>query len=791
MSPLSWQRSTFQIMLRCRLLLLLLLLWTNHADENVMDLDRDAEETVLPQTNGLPQEEDSETPIASSHVVLFPSIQALYDTIQKQQQQQTTLPQERSMVYWMILLQEPSCSTDHVTRLYERAVRQVQDWNRWYDDVDEGRRKMEEMPPYIDTGRLILEHESDKSILLSQLGLTWAPAILLLSTSRSSKETEAPIFVVEYSGPARTATEMAQGVRHYFDTLALHSVPAAADPSNNPNNPLLMIRPRPFASFSKLQQFLVTYAERLFGFPTTADEMAEEAYLEPHPRPHSNRPVLSRHATTLAERRYIEFLWEPDISASSTLKMNDSDFVLLLLQCRWKEETSKLYREFDQMAQALQARRDRLFLVVHPEHEHDRSPCTMDGMVLAYEIPNRNLPFDYLRGLLLTPFDKWSNLFVHYPYHPALPEEEEEEEESRLVEFLVKVCTDNVMWFDRQLVAPIAFPKYRPIHVVLVVNMHQEILSIATATSEVANGTDDSTLAEHPLSIMQRRAVTDLRRLCRNHRLQHPLLDQDIVCLIVPSTETRILSTMGMVDLWWRADEAIEQYVRGEKDKPSQITFPSILITDQRFGGTRRYYKEFVKDYYKKNSDTSENPIQDYFNAFWSGQLTHIVKSGPPPKYPINDDGVRTLTANTIESILFGTDQTFHALVLFTVASCGHCKRFWIIWNRLSRLVRSIEWNSFLHLYFIDVSENDILSTELNVSVPAVPTVYYLSPDRLQRIRYNITDELGDGLGSVREVSEILDWLVNDVGDAFMDPSQIESLLRDLEAASERLTGKG
>jgi hypothetical protein len=371
------------------------------------------------------------------------------------------------------------------------------------------------------------------------------------------------------------------------------------------------------------------------------------------------------------------------------------------------------------------------------------------------------------------------------------------------------------LWFDRQLVAPIAFPKYRQIHVVLVVNMHQEVMSLATAALDAAaeqdgrdnsKNSDDNTstflLSDHPISSMTQRAVTDFRRTCRNHRIQYAqqLLDYDIVCLIVPSTEIRILTTFGMIDVWLSTDIAIEQFMTSNKyNTPNNfsnemhhqqvITFPTMLITDQRFGGTRRYYKDLVSDYYNK-TDSHINSISDYLTSFWRHELQHEIKSSSQPQQQneINHDGIRTLTAATVESILFDTEESFHALIFFTASTCGHCKRFWIIWNRLGRLLQNIGWNSFIYLYQFDVSENDISATLLNVSVESIPNVYYLSPDRKTRIRYNVTDELGDGIGAVREASEILDWLVNDVGDSFMSQEQIEKLLINLEELSTNAT---
>ena len=159
----------------------------------------------------------------------------------------------------------------------------------------------------------------------------------------------------------------------------------------------------------------------------------------------------------------------------------------------------------------------------------------------------------------------------------------------------------------------------------------------------------------------------------------------------------------------------------------------------------------------------------------------------------INQYGVHILTANTIAPKLYhptATESTTTiervpaALVLFTTSTCGHCKRVSTIWNRLSHLLRTIGWDTYVQVYQIDVSENDISSTLLNVTIEWVPDVYFVSPDRTKRIRYSLVDELGDTIGSVRDPMEIIDWLIHGIGNDFMDTKGMNQLLNDLENVS-------
>jgi hypothetical protein len=88
-------------------------------------------------------------------------------------------------------------------------------------------------------------------------------------------------------------------------------------------------------------------------------------------------------------------------------------------------------------------------------------------------------------------------------------------------------------------------------------------------------------------------------------------------------------------------------------------------------------------------------------------------------------------------------------------------------WNRSCHVLQNSNWDTFLQLHRIDISENDISVTPLNNTVEWIPEVYYISPDRTKWIRYNISYELGDGIGGIRDPYEIIHWLINDVGSNF------------------------
>jgi hypothetical protein len=750
-------------------------------------------------------------------------------------------------------------ATTIITKVYNRAAQYIHQWNEeWYKNLTTETAKPSNTidVPLIQVGQLSLQSEYDQHIIVSQLHIESTPSIVLLSTQpilpprqqhkQQDTQSYGPVYVVEYTGIQSTSIGMANSIRHYFDTISpLRSQPILHqnrhfEDRHNATNPLVLVESRHFISIQQLQLHLMTYTPRLFGGMHTTLHLTDDtnettsSYVNSSTTTAFNRLVLSKEMTSPEERFYIHWLFEggsstttpTNSSSSTTLTTNhstdDHNYVLLIVQCRLQQYDDSLSREplyddFDTMARTLQARRDLLFVILQPQsplisknqkqsNEKDNDWCANvnDGGIHVYEIPTRyNSDDEDDQDVIVKVFSKppkeWKNTFVSYQYSPN----NEVIGTTRLVEFLVKVCTDTVLWYDRQIVAPIAFPVYREVHAILVIGMHHESMTIATETYHALNSNTINTtllLNDNPRTIVNRRTVTDFRRTCRQHRLhyQHSIIEYDMVCIIIPSTETRILTTFGITEMWTQIDDAVNSFnpqtFRTQNHANTtrlheRLTLPRLLITDQRYSGTRRYYKDLVPLYLSNADSRDTNPIAEFVTKFWSNELQHVVKSGPKQIKEINDSGIHILTANSIASKLYNRtiatiENNSHALVLLTTATCGHCKRIWIIWNQLGRLLQTIGWNTFLTLYQIDVSENDVSATAFNVSVDWVPDVYYVSPDRTKRIRYNVTDELGDTIGGVRTAMEIIDWLIHDVGNDFLDEESIEKLLVDLDTLS-------
>ena len=301
---------------------------------------------------------------------------------------------------------------------------------------------------------------------------------------------------------------------------------------------------------------------------------------------------------------------------------------------------------------------------------------------------------------------------------------------SELEQFVVQMSTPSILWYERKSVAPIAFPTWRKVHAVLFVDTN-----------------------EHKFS---KDAIQQFRRVCRLQKR----IGEDMVCLIVPQTERRILNTFG-VDLWTPLDK------QATEGGPIQPVLPTLCITDQRYGGTRRFYLNATTIL------TVTLALHDFIGKFWNRELTPAMQSSDrAPR--TTKSGVQVLTAASFQEAI-QTESSKRTLIYFFAPSCGHCKRFSIMWNELAQLVRHMKWNTVLDIAKMDVTTNEIMTSDLFLDVDAVPAVYYFGSDKMRPIRYDIADEFGDTAGRLSDPLDIVEWLL-DVSD--FDETELLRLLQ-------------
>jgi hypothetical protein len=372
---------------------------------------------------------------------------------------------------------------------------------------------------------------------------------------------------------------------------------------------------------------------------------------------------------------------------------NQTDPLHVICQCRESEQLERKdghslhsdYGEFDQIASVLSLRRNVVFCI---EHE-----CSDDGVVSSYHVLESN----------------WSvKLEASYDSSSS----NHENRHSSIAEFCQKVLRPSILWLDRQMSAPIAFAPFYKLHAVLFVDFHD---------------------AEHKENM--RVAVVEFRRHCQITR------DDDIVCLVVPSTDTRFLSSFG-VDMWTQLDQ--ELVLGAEHEPPSKQVFPVVVITDQRQGfGAKRFYLD---------DPFSNHSIAKLFDTVMAEEAEAEIKSASyHTKSRENSYGVHLLTGATVESFVSKKDKS--KLLLFYSPTCGHCKRFNLAWNALGELIDYVGLSDKLEIGRFDVTANEYFLP--GVRVYKLPDIYYFGFDSSQApSRYDGADEVG----GISDPLDIIEW---------------------------------
>lgn len=290
-------------------------------------------------------------------------------------------------------------------------------------------------------------------------------------------------------------------------------------------------------------------------------------------------------------------------------------------------------------------------------------------------------------------------------------------------QFGIQRATPTLLFFERVSTAPIAFPLWRSVHAVLFVKLARDEAS------------RDAILKFYDACLQRRLATTA----------------QDMVCLVVPETETRVLTTFG-VDIWTPLDERV---AKGTK-VPDLL--PAMMITDQRATNQlKRYYldaPQLIHD--------GEDTIESFFRAFWNHELEPECKSSNKPLRK-NKYGVEMISGKTFQAAVLDRVERHSLLYVFS-PTCGHCKRFSILWNKLAALVVSVGWSDFLDIQQLDSTKNEIIQVEIDPAF--VPAVYYFGPDQNKTtpIYYDVVDRFQHGAGRLDNPLEIVDWFLDVAG---------------------------
>ena len=402
-------------------------------------------------------------------------------------------------------------------------------------------------------------------------------------------------------------------------------------------------------------------------------------------------------------------------------------------------------------------------------------------------------------------------IFVPSALHKSMPDEQKQMHgkfanknqqtttdyiQSNLVASTIVHSTPTVMWYDKERTAQLAFPWYRKIHAVLFVDMGLSYKEWRPTSfnhppwpSSLNHSTETATLL-----LRQQRAIQMFYTAALGHRVKRP--DDDMVFLIVPSSETRIMTTFG-IDIWSPLDEALfnmsyddsdeedEQsqssatdngYCNSSNNEESRSVLPIMMITDSsgRAGlQSSRYYlcsNDILSD---------DNAIEEFIDKFFEGTIgkpftrsetvspnTKRVSETTTTTLTQDKANVTIVTGNTFESLVMDRNDE-HTMLLIQSYTCGHCKRFNIFWNELSLLVQAMNWSSVINVAKIDVSKNDVPHEKINAW--DLPSVYYFpafekdDPIEMTPVegKTNPQNDYDEGLSWVTSGYDIIKWMIS------------------------------
>ncbi|KAL3797531.1 hypothetical protein HJC23_009895 [Cyclotella cryptica] len=504
-----------------------------------------------------------------------------------------------------------------------------------------------------------------------------------------------------------------------------------------------------------------------------------------------------------------------DAHATSETSQEVDPFILFV-QCRSTsvgdlnlvQSQVKAKLEFDELAEEMAHRRDVAFFTVNTSQEE--TICTewfpgvevsTDGAVAVFrarrfvsyyadyhdatttEENTHHLPYNNeLTYIVKNITTNWSEAIQNPPHALYIPwanvhdetldtsiranivtdpMEAKEYVLSNLVPFVVTQSTPTILFFDRHRTAQLAFPWYRKVHAVLVVDIglsHQQWESSSTNPSHRQTFDANNFIQQAPwpsklnrsleaaqLLLNQRKAVQLFYNAALRHRVKYP--SQDAVFLIIPSSETRILTKFG-IDIWTPLDEALFPSKSTEKISETRQTddvgycspassnrgrniLPVVVLTD----GTKskRYYM-CSNDIFasSRTPPHSDGSIAKFLDSFFDGTIGKpFIRSETTQPYHANNveaqsnknrPNVTVLTGHSFESMVMERKES-HSMLLMQTITCGHCKRFSVLWNEFSSLVQAMNWGSIIEVMKIDVSKNDVPHEKIDVW--DVPSVYY------------------------------------------------------------------
>ena len=419
---------------------------------------------------------------------------------------------------------------------------------------------------------------------------------------------------------------------------------------------------------------------------------------------------------TKEERQIIEWLMDtPD------------DPFSILVQCQSSKTSlqKETYEEITDFCQLQSARRDLACFSIAECNDDGNNVMMVDGDIVSILLHPKNF----------TPMSSLKKMATQ-----------------TLHQFGIQRSTPTLLFFERISTAPIAFPLWRSLHAVLFVSLAMDKAS------------KDAILQFYEACLTHRLSTGATTTTTATSTTATTTMDiDDMVCLVVPDTETRVLTSFG-IDIWTPLDHRIT------KGTALPELLPTLMITDKRASNQlKRYYLD------APHIIQENRAILTFLRAFWNNTIQPECKSSNKPLRK-NKYGVEMISGKTFKHAVMDRESQHSLLYVFS-PTCGHCKRFSILWNKLATLVNHVGWSEFLDIQQLDSTQNEILEVEIDPAF--VPAVYYFAPNQKNSpIYYDDADQFGNGAGRLDDPLDIVDW--------FLDVAKLDEgqLLASLESPS-------
>ena len=535
------------------------------------------------------------------------------------------------------------------------------------------------------------------------------------------------VDVFDYLGPIHSARNMVQTIWHYwYRFVATREMFERAIQTASSNYPVDAIDPAPvfvLPGQSAVMRFLQDHGDAILA----PSEIHVPSQLDKN------------------ERKYVESL----LVGGGDANHIPTDPLIVFVQCQ-HGGNGKDSRKFNVIAEELVNRRDVVFFSLRSEERG--FSCSneqgwfdfennIDGAVRVMKVGLGRT--QNVKQALTEAFEDKNFSHGSDTYIPG--------REESLLQFIICHTTPTVLWFDRELVAAYAFPQYRQIHAVLFVDTPRfDPDGVSPKESD-------------PIVVKSRKAIKQFRNAAVRHRRDRP--KDDIVFLIVPSYEIRVLSIFG-IDIWSGLDTQILDF-DASQETPVEELLPTVMLTSRynpNGGGKmnlKRYYlpsKTLLKDI-EGGNQSDGGVISRFIDDFFENKAQPDVLSQSMPNNSTNGSGVQILTGSNFQSVALDQADK-HGLVYFFAPTCGHCKRFNVIWNQLSLHIKALNWENTIQIMKMDLTKNELPLDGLEVY--EYPSVYYFPANDKHNpipmlVKGSPIAKLGDANANV---VDLIEWLL-------------------------------